>query len=179
MTRVEFDQELAQIDFEEGANVGLLEDYLLACLSQLELNKHKTPSYDLFLMIFDRARGGPKMEFDASWRKTYDPANRYIHADWHYATGWESVMHELRSLITDLIHTREVRNRAGYQGPKMWPGEWDTEGGVRFYNGTTPRSILGYAATRMEGEYLADAFQERKVDWEEFTDPIWIGISYE
>jgi hypothetical protein len=176
MTRVEFDRNLDKINFMDGANTHVLEDYLLSCLDQLEIYKPKEPSYELFLLIFDQARNGPKKDFDLSWKELYNPQNKSKLND---LSGWERATNELRFLVTDLVHTREVRSRPDYIERKMWPGEWDTEGGVRFYNGTTISAILGYAATRFESEYPPMAFQERKVNWEEFTYPIWIGISYE
>lgn len=178
MTLVEFDENLAKIDFTEGINIQTLENYFLACLAQLEIYKDENPSFELFLAIFDQARNGVRADFDLSWKESYEKEKELVHSELEELAGWEKITHELRSLVTDLIYTREVRSQPNYIGRKMLY-EWDTEGGVRFYNGTTPNSILGYAATRFKGEYPPAAFQEVKVGWEKFTDPIWIGISYE
>lgn len=172
MTLAEFDKQLANIDFNTGVNTLLLEDYLLACLALLKVYRNKKPSYELFLSIFDQARSGIKEEFDPSWAKIIKSE---MDSELY---GWEIITNELKILAADLIHTRKVRSQPGYIGRPM-VFEWDTEGGVRFYNGTTISAILGYAATRFESEYTPRAFQEIKVNWEEFTYPIWIGISYE
>lgn len=175
MTQVEFDNNLKKINFNDGVNTPLLEDFLLACLSQLEECRFEKPSLELFLTIFDQARNGPRVEFDSSWKDKYSPEKK---SELNELAGWDRVTNELRFLVTDLIHTRKVRNQSGYiENQSLY--EWDTEGGVRFYNGTTPCTILGYAATRFTDEYHPAAFQEREVDWDKFTDAIWIGISYE
>lgn len=178
MTRVEFDENLAKIDFTDGINSSSLENYLLACLFQLEIYKDETPSYELFLSIFDQARNSQKVVFELYWKEQYSPEKKWIEYEWNNLTEWERAVHELRSLTTDLIHTRELRSQPDYLERKMLY-EWDTEGGVRFYNGTTPGSILGYAATRFEGEYSHQAYEEIDLSWQSFTDPLWIGISYE
>ncbi len=178
MTLVEFDKHLNQIDFSKGANIQRLDDYLLACLAQLDLHKDKQPSYELFLMIYDQARNGPKVDFESSWKELYGPDKEPTDPEFNGLSEWENLREELRSLITDLIHTRAVRSQPGYIKQKHY-FEWDSEGGVRFYNGTTPGAILGYAATRFEGEYHAGAFQEREVTWGGFSGSLWIGISYE
>lgn len=178
MTRVEFDKCLSEIDFNEGVNTDKLENYLLGCLSQLEVYRHKKTSYELFLKIYTQARSGSRVEFDLLWKELYNSEQNWLESEWDNLTDWERVVHELRSLATDLINTREVRSQPDYIEKKM-TFEWDSEGGVRFYNGTTPDSILGYAATRFEGEYSPTAYQEREIMWSDFTDPLWIGISYE
>lgn len=171
MTLVEFNEKLNKIDFKQGNNILRLENYLLACLTQLNLNKNKEPSYELFLSMFDEARSCERVDFDFSWKEM-------IRSEFEKLSEWERVRNSLRSLAADLIHTREIRSRTDYI-KKEYLFEWDSEGGIRFYNGTTPNAILGYAATRFEGEYPASAFQENKVTWKEFSYPIWIGISYE
>lgn len=178
MTLVEFHKNLDQIDFNEGTNTLKLADYLLACLAQLNLSKNQKPSYQLFLSIYDQARNCSKAEFDPSWKEKYPPNFEMAASELTDEQEWEQLIIELRSLIADLIHTEEVQNQPGHL-KKEDRYEWITEGGIKFYNGTTPHSILKYAATRFEGEYPTSAFQEQEVTWEEFADPIWIGISYE
>ncbi|MFK7774446.1 MAG: hypothetical protein AB8F94_20050 [Saprospiraceae bacterium] len=171
MTLVEFNENLNKIDFKLGDNIQSLENYLLACLTQLEIHKSIEPSYQIFLLIFDQARNGSKVDFDPSWKEL----NR---DEFDYLSELEGVKADLQSLAADLIQTREIQSHPDYV-KKENRFEWDSEGGVRFYNGTTPDAILGYAATRFEGEYHESAFQEKKVTWKEFTYPIWTGISYE
>ncbi|MEL7421370.1 MAG: hypothetical protein AAFN81_00180 [Bacteroidota bacterium] len=178
LTLVAFNEQLNTIDFAEGANVDRLEDYLLACLAQLELYKNHSPSYDLFLTIFDQARTGPKVKFEESWKDIYAPGQDWPEAKWDALSGWERVNHQLRTLATDLIHTRAVRGQAG-EAAEEAHYEWDSEGGVRFYNGTTPKSILTYAATRFVGAYPPAAYQVGEVGWDDFVNPLWIGIIYE
>ncbi len=175
MTLVEFNENLNKIDFKKGANIETLDNYLLACLAQLNRYKNKEPSYELFLVIFDQARNGPREDFDSSWKASYVPEEESESDD---LAGWKRLRDGIRFLTADLIHTKVIRSHPDYI-EKVNLYEWDSEGGIRFYNGTTPDAILGYAATRFEGEYDANAFQNNKVTWQEFSYPIWVGISYE
>lgn len=172
MTLAKFNEQLANIDFTTGANTPLLEDYLLACLALLKSYRHEKPSYELFLSIFDQARNGIKEEFDPSWAKI----NRSEMDLELY--GWEIITNELKFLVADLIHSKAVRSQPGYVGRPM-VFEWVSESGLRFCNGTTPEKILVYGATRFTGEYEPFAFQEREVTWNDFINPIEIGIYYE
>ena len=178
MTLFEFHKKLIKIDFSTGNNIIRLENYLLACLAQLDLYKNKEPSFKLFLSMYDQARNDPKIEINSNSKKFDNPEKEKVESEFDDFKEWREVRHELKSLAIDLIQTREIRSQPGYT-KKENLYEWDSEGGVRFYNGTTPESILGYAATRFEGEYHANAYQENKVTWIEFSNPIWIGISYE
>lgn len=171
MTRVEFDKKLSEIDFLNGKNTSL-ENFLLACLYQLELYKHKSPSYENFLEIFMNAKDGQKADFDISWKNL--TTNSKVESN----SKWEVFLNGIRTLIFDLINTKKIRSEPNQSKDNIF-GEWVTEGGIKFYNGVTPSSILGYAATRFEGEYPLASYKEREVTWEEFMWPIWIGISYE
>lgn len=64
MTLVEFHQKLFNIDFELGINIQPLEKYLLACLAQMNIQKDKKPSYELFLLMYDHAKNGQCENFD-------------------------------------------------------------------------------------------------------------------
>jgi len=172
MTRVEFDKKLADLDFKTGENTQDLADYFLACLAGLEKYKNETPSYELFLKIFDDARNGPRANFDLSWEKTKV-------SDHDNLTEWEILVLELQSLTADLIHTKKVRSQPDYKPKYKMIFEWDTEGGKRFYNGTTPGAIMGYSATRLEEEYQPSDYEVGEVSWDRFFWPIEIGISYE
>ena len=182
MTLVEFHKKLFEIDLDNGVNTISLEKYLLACLTQLNINKDKEPSYELFLSMYDQSRDGQCEDFDPLWKEMNYPEekwkifganiNKQIQMEWEYSRD------EIRFLITDLIHTKEVRGQLDDR-KKSPMGEWDTERGLRFYNGTTPNSILKYTATRFEREYSPESFQEGKVTWVEFWNTIIIGIVYE
>ncbi len=174
MTFADFHKQLNTIDFENGENVESLEKYLLACLAQLNLNKDKEPTFELFLSMYDKARNGPCMDFDPSWKELDDPNRKWDSNQ----SDWDRTLEQFHILAADLIHTREVRSRPGYVG-KSYPFEWDSESGRRFYNGTTPNAILKYSATRFIGEYPPEAFEESPARWIEFWEQFEIGISYE
>ena len=107
MTLVEFNENLNKIDFKSGANIQRFENYLLACLTQMDLYKDKEPSYELFLLIFDQARNGSKVDFNLAWKELDESESDDL-------TEWEKVRNSFRSLAADLIHTRKVRGRDGY-----------------------------------------------------------------
>ena len=157
-----------------------LEKYLLACLTQLDLNKDKRPSYELFLKMYDQSRNGECEDFDPSWKKMDDPSEKWGQYDLatNRRVGWEKTRDEFRFLVADLTHTKEIRDE--FADMTTLPlGEWKTEKGLRFYNGTSPGSILTYTATRFGGEDPQEFFQDPKVKWEIFWETILIGIIYE
>lgn len=175
MTVIEFHEKLNEIDFKNGVNLQSLDSYLLACLTQLEINKDQNPSYELFLLMFDNARNGKRMKFDPSWKKIEDNWNQ---TNFNKLTECEKTMQKFQNLAADLIHTKEVRSQPNYV-EKEYRFDWDSESGLRFFNGTTPHAILKYTATSFIGKYHASAYQETKVPWDEFWNPIEIGINYE
>jgi len=177
MTQVEFNKNLFKIEFECGINVLPLEKYLLACLIQLEKYKDEKPSFELFLLMYDQARTGQCDVFDPAWKEIEFPQEKRKRLEFKDQMEWDKARNEFRFLIADLIHTRKVRTPSGQVESSSH--EWETEKGLRFYNGTTPDSILKYAATRFENEYQSTAFLDSKVTWMNFWEPIIIGIIYE
>ncbi len=175
MTFVEFNEELNKIDFENGENTLSLDSYLLACLCQLEINKDQEPSFELFLMMYDKARNEEQLDFDPSWKEIEDVWDQ---PNFSELSDFDKTVMQFQILVADLIHTKEVRSKPNYIH-KEYGFEWDSESGLRFFNGTTPSSILKYSATRLVGEYQAVDYQETKVTWNDFWAPIEFGIGYE
>lgn len=178
MNIVEFNKQLYKIKLAEGRNVNLLEDYLLACLAKIEEYKDQSPTFQLFLKIYDEARNGPRVEFNPDWLEASSTTPDEDSYNEEQDTDWFSLRRRLRQLSAEMIHTREVRSRPDSTYVDN-PFDWTSESGIRFYNGTTPAAILHYAATRFEGEYPALSYKKTEVGWLEFEHPLRIGISYE
>jgi len=205
MTLYNFYENLGEIDFDKGHNSQTLEDYLLACLTLLDLHRHKQPSYELFLLIYDQARNGSKANYNLFWKEHYKPKMKlikpkfsdliywknilkkirtffrliYKEEDIKELSEWESVRDSLRSLAVDLINTRNVRGENNYKNEENEWGEWFTEKGEKFYNGNTPDAILAYAARRWTEKVSLKSYEKDKITWGCFSDPIWFGIKYE
>jgi len=179
---VEYDKHLSEIDFSKGKNIGKLEDYLLACLYQLEKYKMEKPSFDLFLAIYKQAINGPKVHFDRSWISKYEAkrsmSDEESDREWEALTEWERVTDHLRRIATDLINTREIRSKPSYVENNNY-FFWETEWGQRFYNGSLPGDILYYAATRFNMEYSIYSHKKVEVRWEGFYHSFMIGMEYE
>lgn len=175
MTLVEFHKELNKINFKVGINIESLSLYLLACLFQLDLNEDEEPTFELFLIMYDKARNGKRVNFDPTWKEIEDNWNQ---TNFNKLTECDKTKQQFQILTADLIHTKEVRSQPNY-AKKEYRYEWDSESGLRFFNGTTPNAILKYTATRLEGEYQPSAYLETNVSWNEFWIPFEFGISYE
>lgn len=179
---VQYDKRLSEVDFSKGKNIGKLDDYMLACLYQLEKYKIEKPSFELFLDIHKQAINGPKVNFDQSWISEYEAkrlmSDEEMDREWEALTGWERAADFSRQLATDLINTREIRSKPGYVKHSDY-FYWETEWGQRFYNGSLPADILYYAATRFDMEYSIRSYEKIEVTWEDFSSSFIVGMEYE
>lgn len=176
---MQYDKRLSEVDFSKGKNIGKLDDYMLACLYQLEKYKIEKPSFELFLDIHKQAINGPKVNFDQSWISEYEAkrlmSDEEIDREWEALTEWERAADFSRKLATDLINTREIRSKPGYVKHSDY-FSWKTEWGQRFYNGSLPADILYYAATLPNSIH---SYKKVEVTWDNFYWPFIIGMEYE
>ncbi|WP_299677106.1 hypothetical protein [uncultured Tenacibaculum sp.] len=111
MKLISFYENLRKIDFNEGRNTQTLEDYLLACLTLLDLYKEEKPSYELFLLIYDQARNGLKVDFNLFWEDYYKPPiEKNIKPKFYNLSYWKNILSKIRNLNFEIINKKELNN---------------------------------------------------------------------